>query len=132
MVVEAQLDREHGAARRAVTAYLVSHRQGTGKVLASFGSLSHYVQELSGAGFDVRDFVHEGNGELWTAAVASPRTHVDWILVEELSEGGDALARRAWGDRAFIEGFARVAEGGGAALYGRVAPAGAAHGDTGE
>jgi hypothetical protein len=119
MVVEAQLDREHSAARRAVTTYLESHRNGTGKVLASLGSLSHYVQELSRAGFVVRDFVHEGNGELWTAAVASPRAHVHWILVEELSEGGDVLARRTWGDPAFTEGFSRVAEGGGVALYAR-------------
>ena len=119
MVVEAQLDRYHSVARRAVTAYLTSHRRGTGKILASFGSLSHYVQELSRAGFAIRDFVHEGNGDLWSASVARPRVHVEWILTEELSEGGDELARRAWGDKSFTEGFARVAEGGGVALYER-------------
>jgi hypothetical protein len=117
MVIEAQLDREHSAARRAVTAYLASHRRGTGKILASFGSLSHYVQELSREGFVIRDFVHEGNGDLWTAAVARPQAHVEWILVEELSEGGDVLARRGSSDRSFYEGFVRVAEGGGVALY---------------
>ena len=119
MVLEAQLDRQHSVARRTVTAYLVAHRRGDGKILASFGSLSHYVQELSRDGLRVRDFVHEGNGDLWTATVARPRSHVDWILVEELAEGGDVLARRAWGDRAFTEGFRRVAEGGGVALYER-------------
>jgi hypothetical protein len=119
MVLEAQLDREHGVARRAVTAYLASHRRGTEKILASFGSLSHYVQELSREGFAIRDFVHEGNGDLWTAAAARPRVHVEWIIVEELAEGGDVLARRSWRDKSFTEGFTRVAEGGGVALYER-------------
>jgi hypothetical protein len=122
MVVEAQLDRQHGVERQAVTAYLVQHRRGDGKILASFASLSHYVQELSREGFRVRDFVHEGNGDLWTAAVARPWANADWILVEELAEGGDSLARRAWGDRGFTAGFRRAAEGGGVALYERMTP----------
>jgi hypothetical protein len=119
MVVEAQLDREHGTGRRTVTAYLVSHRHDGGKVLVSLGSLSHYVHELSAEGFRIRDFVHEGNGDLWMAAIAGPRLHVSWILIEELSEGGDALARRARSDPEFTRGFRRVAEGGGVALYER-------------
>lgn len=118
MVLEAQLDRPHSLARRAVTAYLTSHRK-EGPVLASFGSLSHYVQELSHAGFAVRDFVHEGNGLLWTSALTAPGAHVKWILIEELSEGGDELARRARTDPRFLEGFRRAAEGGGVALYER-------------
>jgi hypothetical protein len=122
MVLEAQLDRQHGADRRAVTAYLIAHRRGDGKILASFGSLSHYVQELSQEGLNIRDFVHEGNGDLWMAALASPSPHVDWILVEELAEGGDVLARRARADQAFTAGFRRAAEGGGVALYERAAP----------
>jgi hypothetical protein len=119
MVLEAQLDRQHGIERRGVTAYLASHRP-RGKLLASFASLSHYVQELSNEGFVVRDFVHEGNGELWAAATAHPARHVDGILIEELAEGGDELARRARGDPTFLEGFRRVAEGGGVALYQRI------------
>ena len=117
MVVEAQLDRVHSAERqRGVTSYLAGHRRG-GKVLASFASLSHYVQELSKNGFAIRDFVHEGNGDLWAAALERPARHVDWVLIEELSEGGDVLARRAREDARFMEGFRRAAEGGGVALY---------------
>lgn len=118
MVLEAQLDRANSADRRRVSRYLLEHRR-RGKVLASFGSLSHYVHELSHDGFVVRDFVHEGNGLLWMAALERPWAHVDWVLIEERSEGGDDLARRARADARFLEGFERVAEGGGVALFER-------------
>jgi hypothetical protein len=116
MVLEAQLDREHSRQRVAVSAYLAAHRQGE-KILASLGSLSHFVQELSATRVNVRDVVHEGNGDLWAAALERPSVHVGWILIEELSEGGDVLARRARQDPGFLAGFTRVAEGGGVALY---------------
>jgi hypothetical protein len=116
MVVEAQLDREHSRHRKVVTEYLRQHRRGE-KILASLGSLSHYVQELSELGLNVRDVVHEGNGDLWAAALESPRPHVGWILVEELAEGGDVLALRMKDHPDFLRGFSRVAEGGGVALY---------------
>lgn len=118
MVLEAQLDRQHGIDRRAVTRYIEHHRDG-GKFLASLGSLSHYVQELSAIGLRVRDVVHEGNGDLWAAALERPDAHVGWILIEELSEGGDVLAKRARQHPEFLKGFERVAEGGGVALYRR-------------
>ena len=121
MVVEAQLDREHAVGRRTVTEFLRRHRDG-GLIMASLGSLSHYVQELSWIGVNVRDVLHEGNGDLWTAALESPRSRVRWILIEELAEGGDALAVRARTHPAFLEGFTRLAEGGGVALYGLTQP----------
>ena len=119
MVQEAQLDRQHGMQRGAITDYLRQHRRQE-KILASLGSLSHYVQELSAIGVQVRDVVHEGNGILWTAAVDAPRFHVGWILMDELSEGGDVLAGRAREHPEFLRGFTRVAEGGGVVLYRRV------------
>ena len=91
MVLEAQLDRQHSRERRIVADYLQAHRHGE-KMLASLGSLSHFVQELSSIGVHVRDVVHEGNGDLWAAALEHPSAHVGWVLVEELSEGGDVLA----------------------------------------
>lgn len=118
MVREAQLDRQHSRERRVVTDYLQRHRSG-GKIMVSLASLSHYVQELSEIGIRVSDLVHEGNGDLWAAALDSPREHVDWMLVEELAEGGDALAARAREYPDFTWGFERVAEGGGVALYRR-------------
>jgi hypothetical protein len=39
------------------------------------------------------------------------------VAIEESAEGGDALYQRAKDDGEFLKGFARVAEGGGVALY---------------
>ena len=42
---------------------------GGEKILASMGSLAHYMQELSREGFTIADFVHEGNGVIWEFAM---------------------------------------------------------------
>jgi hypothetical protein len=118
MLAEAQWDTKNSQARRQVTRYLTTHDDGQ-PILVSMGSLAHYMQETSRDGFEIRDFVHEGNGDLWNEALRVPRHHVGWILVEERAEGGDMLFQRANADAAFLEGFARVAEGGGVALYWR-------------
>jgi hypothetical protein len=122
MVREAQWDRPNSAARQMVTAYLRGHWDGQ-PVMASMGSLGHYMQELSLAGFNLRNFLHEGNGDLWKAALVRPAPYVNWILVEEKAEGGDMLAERARQDPAFLEGFTRAASGGGVVLYERRARA---------
>jgi hypothetical protein len=118
MVREAQWDRRNAAARRTVTKYLEAHWDGQ-PIMASMGSLGHYMQELSHAGIFVRDFLHEGNGDLWKAALPRPAAHVRWILIEEKAEGGDMLAQHARSDPAFLRGFSRAASGGGVALYTR-------------
>ena len=87
--------------------------------MASMGSLGHYMQDLSGAGFSLRDFLHEGNGDIWLNALDSPRPFVGWMLIEEQAEGGDMLAGIARERPAFLDGFTRVCEGGGLALYRR-------------
>jgi hypothetical protein len=120
MVREAQWDRRNSAGRAVVTAFLAAHHDGR-PIMASMGSLGHYMQELSRAGFDIRDFLHEGNGDLWKAALPAPAAHVRWILIEEKAEGGDTLAERARRDPAFLRGFSRAASGGGVALYVRTA-----------
>ena len=118
MVQEAQLDRQHSLQRRVLTDVLRQHWRHE-KILVSLGSLSHYVQELSPIGVHVRDIVHEGNGDLWAAALDAPRFHVGWILMDELSEGGDVLAERAREYPEFLRGFTRMGEGGGVVLYRR-------------
>ena len=121
LIVEARLDQPLREARRGVTACLVSQYRGD-KILASMGSLAHYMQELSQAGFAIADFVHEGNGAIWAATLdMGPAPHVGWMLVEEQAEGGDVLARRIRQDPSFARGMTRVCEGGGVALY-RVTP----------
>jgi len=116
MVVEAQWDRVHREGRAQVAAYLRRHWDGE-PIMASMGSLAHFMQELSQQGLRVRDFLHEGNGDIWLAALEYPDPHVRWVLIEEQAEGGDMLAARARGRPSYLAGYARVAEGGGVALY---------------
>jgi hypothetical protein len=118
MVVEAQWDRPNIVARREVTACLGSSTSHD-TIMASMGSLGHYMQETSEAGFAVHDFLHEGNGDIWLRALEGPRPFVGWILIEEKAEGGDMLARRARENPRFLDGFSRVCEAAGLALYQR-------------
>lgn len=119
MIVEAQLDRENGIARRAVTACLQRSYDGT-TIMASMGSLAHYMQELSNAGFDLDDFLHEGSGPIWQQAYYyEPSPFVGWVLVEEAAEGGDMLSQKQKSWPGFLAGYDRACEGGHVALYRR-------------
>jgi hypothetical protein len=119
LLEEAQWDRPNSLARRAVTACLAREYRGE-KILASMGSLAHYMQELSAAGFDIADFVNEGNGVIWEFAMETgPAPHAGWMLVEEVAEGGDVLAQEIRRNAAFAEGMSPICEGGGVRLYRR-------------
>lgn len=118
MVVEAQWDRPNVPVRARVTACL-GEPHAREKIMASMASLGHYMQEASRSGFAVRDFLHEGNGDIWLAALATPRPFAGWVMIEEKAEGGDMLARIARDRPAFLEGFTRVCEGAGLVLYKR-------------
>src|SRR5262245_59617856 len=119
MVVEAQWDRPNIVARDRVSAYLQSNYHGE-TVMVSMGSLGHYMQDLSRSGFRIRDFLHEGNGDIWLFALEDPRPFAGWMLIEEQAEGGDMLAKRARENPAFLNGFSRVSEAAGLALYRRI------------
>ena len=121
MMMEAQWDRPNVPERRRVTDCL---RAGYGgeTVMASMGSLGHYLQEMSQSGFQLRDFLHEGNGDIWLNALEHPRPYVGWMLIEEKAEGGDMLAERARENPQFLQGFSRLCEGAGVALYRRDVP----------
>lgn len=119
MIVEAQLDRQNGMGRQAVTACLRDAYDDT-TIMASMGALAHYMQELSLAGFHIADFLHEGSGPTWQAAYASgPAAFTGWVLIEEAAEGGDMLHQKATTWPGFLTGFERVCEGGNVALYKR-------------
>jgi hypothetical protein len=121
MIVEAQLDRNNGEGRRAVTTCLSRGYDGT-TIMASMGSLAHYMQELSRDGFDIDDFLHEGNGPIWDIALShGPAPFVGWALIEEFAEGGDLLAQRVKAHPKWLNGMERVCEGGNVALYRRMA-----------
>jgi len=118
VVVESQREATNQAGRRAVTAYLSQHWDGQ-PILMSMGSLGHYMHDLSAAGFAIKDFLHEGNGEIWKYAVLHPAPVAAWIAIEERAEGGDALDWQAKHDPRFLRDYVRVAEGGGVGLYRR-------------
>jgi hypothetical protein len=123
LIAEAQRDAENMRARAAVTSYLEEHYDGR-LVMMSMGSLAHYMHDLSRSGFRLREFLHEGIGDVWVFAVLiGPRGHVGWVAIEEKAEGGDALFHRSQEDPHWLDGFERVAEGGGVALY-RASPGG--------
>lgn len=119
MVAEAQWDRPNAPRRAEVTACIDRPLHGD-KIMASMGSLGHYMQEASRSGLAIRDFLHEGNGDIWLAALEQPRPFAAWMLIEEKAEGGDMLARIARARPSFLEGYDRVCEGAGLALYRRV------------
>ena len=118
MIVEAQWEQPNAAPRRGVTRCLRAGYNGE-TIMASMGSLGHYMQEAAADGFAVRDFLHEGNGDIWLAALDGPRPFVGWMLIEEKANGGDMLAKRARENPHFLDGFSRVCEGGGLVLYER-------------
>ena len=119
MLAEAQLDRDNSRGRARVTTCLLrGYRDET--IMVSMGSLGHYMHELSAAGFAIRDFLHEGNGPIWDSAFTrGPGPLVEWVMVEEAAEGGDAVAQRHRAFPRFLDGFERVCEGGNVALYRR-------------
>jgi hypothetical protein len=119
MVAEAQWDRPNVPVRRTVGRCLAEAYRGE-TIMASMGSLGHYMQELSPEGFSLRDFLHEGNGDIWLAALNGPRPYAGWLLIEEKAEGGDMLAKIARENPHFLDGFSRVCEGAGVALYRRL------------
>ena len=117
MILEAQRDAANRIGRQAVTEYLRAHWDGT-TIMMSMGSLAHYMHDLTELELDIRDFLQEGNEQLWVqAATFGPRGFVKWVVVEERAEGGDVLFQAAQRHPRFLEGFERVAEGGGVALY---------------
>jgi len=119
MIVEAQVDRDNSAGRRAVTTCLREQYDGT-TIMASMGSLAHYMQELSNAGFNLSDFIHEGSGPIWQQAYyGEPSPFVGWVLVEEAAEGGDMLFQKQQSWPGFLAAYDRVCEGGHVALYKR-------------
>jgi hypothetical protein len=119
MVIEAQLDRSNSDGRRIVTACLEKSYDGT-TIMASMGSLAHYMQELSLAGFDLDDFIHEGSGPIWQQSYyVEPSLFAGWVLVEEAAEGGDMLAQKHKAWPGFLAAYERVCEGGNVALYRR-------------
>lgn len=119
MVLEAQWDRPAARERQRVTACLAPAYRGE-LILASMGSLAHYMQELSAEGFRLSDFINEGNGVIWELGIArGPAAVAGWMLVEGQSEGGDVLAQRLRAEPAFAAGMSAICEGGGVTLYRR-------------
>jgi hypothetical protein len=119
MIAEAQWDKPRSRERQHVTACLQEMYDGQ-PILASMGSLAHFMQETSRAGFNLRDYVHEGIGQIWSASLTDGARHyVGWVLIEEQAEGGDELFKLREASPRFLAGFKRICDGGGVALYKR-------------
>ena len=118
MVREAQLD-QNVPLRAQVTACLQERYRG-GAIMASMGALGHYMHEMSAAGFAIRDFLHEGNGPIWDSAFTrGPAPLVEWVLLEEEAEGGDAIVQRYRQVPPLLTDYERICGAGGVALYRR-------------
>ena len=118
MVTEAQWDHAHSVGRQVVRGCLARERHGE-PILASMGSLAHLMQETAADGIRIRDYIHEGIGQVWTDSLEHPERHAGWVLIEEQAEGGDLLSARRRDQPDFLSHFDRVCEGGGVALYRR-------------
>jgi len=118
-IVEEAVSDRNAVGRSYVTGCLTNRRQA-GTILMSMGALGHYMYELSAAGFEIRDFLHEGNGPIWDSAFTrGPAPLVEWVIVEEVVEGGDAVIQRYRLLPAMLEGYERICQGGGITLYRR-------------
>jgi hypothetical protein len=107
------------ADRATVTACLKERYRG-GAVMASMGALGHYMHETASDGFAIRDFLHEGNGPLWDSAFTrGPSALVEWVLVEEAAEGGDAIVQRHRQFPRLLQDYVAVCSGGNVTLYQR-------------
>jgi hypothetical protein len=109
----------HAPGRATVTACLARDYRGE-TIMMSMGSLGHYMHEMSAAGFSIRNFLHEGNGPIWDSAFTrGPSPLVEWVIVEEVAEGGDAIATRQRQYPRLLDDYDRICEGGNVALYRR-------------
>lgn len=125
MITEARRDEETRRGREQVTECL-KRRYAGGTIMMSMGALGHYMQELSLAGFAIRDFLHEGNHPMWDSAYTrGPAPLVEWVIVEEFAEGGDSVIKRQRELPLLLDGFARVCSGGNVTLYRRNGAGGA-------
>jgi hypothetical protein len=119
MIAEAQWDKFHSRGRQQVAACLQQTYDGT-PILASMGSLAHFMHETSRIGLSIHDYIHEGIGQIWTSSLAGGARHnAGWVLIEEQAEGGDDLFKLRQVSPEFLRGFVRVCDGGGVALYRR-------------
>jgi hypothetical protein len=119
MISEAQWDKYHSRGRQQVAACLQQMYDGT-PILASMGSLAHFMQETSRIGLSIHDYIHEGIGQIWTSSLdGGARLNAGWVLIEEQAEGGDELSKLRNTSPEFLRGFVRVCDGGGVVLYRR-------------
>jgi hypothetical protein len=119
VVVESQRDASNIIGRHSVTQCLARDYDGT-PILASMGSVAPFMHETSRIGLQLRDYIHEGIGQLWLESLVSARRHAGWVVIEEQAEGGDVLAKQRNASPAFLAGFEKQCAGGGVVLYRRV------------
>ena len=118
LIVESRREEPQQLARAAVTSALRQTWDGS-PILMSMGSLAHYMHDLGREGFDIGDFLHEGNGDMWKAAVINPVPHARFMIVEEYAEGGDEFSHLLRAFPSIAAKYERIAAGGNVVLYRR-------------
>ncbi|MDP1570077.1 MAG: hypothetical protein Q8L86_08740 [Vicinamibacterales bacterium] len=91
VVREAAMDMHQRDAFRVVVDAL-EPVSGDERLLASMWTAAAILHDLSTRGMPLRRVVHEGNGEHWRLAIATPANHVSWVLVTCLPGDGDRVA----------------------------------------
>lgn len=80
------------------------------RLLASMWTAAAILHELSTRGLPLRRVVHEGNGEHWRLALATPADHVSWVLVTCLPGDGDRVAHGLKSSSDFTAAFELAAK----------------------
>ena len=73
--VESQREAANMAGRRAITAYLHAHYDGSDDHDEHGLARPLHARPVAGRVRPIKDFLHEGNGEIWRFAMLGPRGH---------------------------------------------------------
>jgi hypothetical protein len=93
------------ASQRTIVQYLAEHYDG-GKILQDVYASQFDVTD---AGIDFHNVVHEGTGSYWVQALQQPENFADWVVVTP-HDSIDPLAQRLREDPAYLSQFTLVVQ----------------------
>jgi hypothetical protein len=93
------------APQRTIVQYLAEHYDG-GKILQDVYASQF---DITDAGIDFQNVVHEGTGSYWAQALQQPQSYVDWVVVTP-HDSIDPVAQRLKADPAYLSQFTIVVQ----------------------